>query len=54
MRYFDGTEAAKPTAAAAMNFIANTDAAIFDMRRKGAGRCRGLSESRAVTMIAVG
>lgn len=37
MRYFDGSPAAKPTAAAAMNFIANTDAVIFDMRRNGGG-----------------
>lgn len=37
MRYFDGTPAAKETAAAAMNFIANADAVIFDMRRNGGG-----------------
>ena len=37
MRYFDGTPEAKPTAAAAMNFLANADAIIFDMRRNGGG-----------------
>jgi C-terminal processing protease CtpA/Prc len=37
MRYFDGSPVAKPTAAAAMNFIAHTDAVIFDMRRNGGG-----------------
>lgn len=37
MRYFDGTAAAKPTAAAAMNFLANADAIIFDMRQNGGG-----------------
>lgn len=37
MRYFDGDPAAKPTAAAAMNFLANADAIIFDMRRNGGG-----------------
>ena len=37
MRYFDGSPDAKPTAAAAMNFIANADAVIFDMRRNGGG-----------------
>ena len=37
MRYFDGSDAAKPTAAAAMNFLANADAIIFDMRRNGGG-----------------
>lgn len=37
MRYFDGDPAAKPTAAAAMNFLANADAVIFDMRQNGGG-----------------
>lgn len=37
MRYFDGSEEAKPTAAAAMNFLANADAIIFDLRRNGGG-----------------
>ena len=37
MRYFDGGPDAKPTAAAAMNFLANADAIIFDMRRNGGG-----------------
>jgi C-terminal processing protease CtpA/Prc len=37
MRYFDGSPDAKPTAAAAMNFLANADAIIFDMRRNGGG-----------------
>ena len=37
MRYFDGSEEAKPTAAAAMNFLANADAIIFDMRQNGGG-----------------
>jgi C-terminal processing protease CtpA/Prc len=37
MRYFDGSADAKPTAAAAMNFLANSDAIIFDMRRNGGG-----------------
>jgi len=37
MRYFDGSPEAKPTAAAAMNFLANADAIIFDMRRNGGG-----------------
>lgn len=37
MRYFAGTPEARPTAAAAMNFIANTDAVIFDMRKNGGG-----------------
>lgn len=37
MRYFDGSDDAKPTAAAAMNFVANADAVIFDMRRNGGG-----------------
>lgn len=37
MRYFDGTEVAKETAAAAMNFLANADAVIFDMRQNGGG-----------------
>lgn len=37
MRYFDGRPDAKPTAAAAMNFLANADAIIFDMRRNGGG-----------------
>lgn len=32
MRVFDGSPEAKPTAAAAMNFIGHTDAVIFDMR----------------------
>lgn len=37
MRYFDGSPEARPTAAAAMNFIANADAVIFDMRPNGGG-----------------
>ncbi len=37
MRYFDGDPAAKPTAAAAMNFLATSDAIIFDMRQNGGG-----------------
>ncbi len=37
LRYFDGSPAAKPTAAAAMNFLANVDAVIFDMRQNGGG-----------------
>lgn len=37
MRYFDGSPEAKPTAAAAMNFLANADAIIFDMRQNGGG-----------------
>jgi C-terminal processing protease CtpA/Prc len=37
MSYFDGSEPAKPVAAAAMNFLANTDAVIFDMRNNGGG-----------------
>lgn len=37
MRYFAGTPLARPTAAAAMNFLANADALIFDMRKNGGG-----------------
>lgn len=37
MRSFDGHSEAKPTAAAAMNFLANVDAVIFDLRRNGGG-----------------
>ena len=37
MRYFDGNPAAKPTAAAAMNSLADADAIIFDMRRNRGG-----------------
>jgi len=36
-RYFDGAGEAGPTAVAAMNFLANCDALIFDMRRNGGG-----------------
>ena len=37
IRAFDGDPDAKPTAAAAMNFLANADAIIFDMRQNGGG-----------------
>ncbi len=37
MRYFAGTQRARPTAVAAMNFLANADALIFDMRKNGGG-----------------
>lgn len=37
MRYFAGTQLARPTAVAAMNFLANADALIFDMRKNGGG-----------------
>jgi C-terminal processing protease CtpA/Prc len=37
MRSFDGHVEAKPTAAAAMNFVGNADAVIFDMRNNGGG-----------------
>ncbi len=37
MRYFDGDPVARFTAAAAMNFLANADAIIFDMRQNGGG-----------------
>jgi len=36
-RYFSGLPEAEPTAAAAMGFLANTDAVIFDLRRNGGG-----------------
>jgi len=37
LRYFSGTREAGPTAAAAMNFLANTDAVIIDLRQNGGG-----------------
>jgi hypothetical protein len=37
MRYFAGTPRARDTAVAAMNFLANSDALIFDMRFNGGG-----------------
>lgn len=37
MRYFAGTPRARPTAEAAMAFLANADAIIFDMRKNGGG-----------------
>jgi tetratricopeptide (TPR) repeat protein len=37
MRFFAGTPRARPTAVAAMNFLANTDAIVFDMRKNGGG-----------------
>jgi C-terminal processing protease CtpA/Prc len=37
IRFFDGNEAAKATAAAALEFIANADAVIIDLRRNGGG-----------------
>jgi tetratricopeptide (TPR) repeat protein len=37
MRYFAGAPEARPTAVAAMNFLANADALIFDMRKNGGG-----------------
>jgi retinol-binding protein 3 len=40
MAYFDGSDEAKPVAAAAMNLLANTDAVIFDMRNNGGGSPR--------------
>lgn len=36
-RYFSGTPAARETAAAAMAFVSNCDALIFDMRKNGGG-----------------
>jgi len=37
MRYFSGSPDARTTATAAMNFLANADAIIFDMRQNGGG-----------------
>lgn len=37
MRYFSGAREAQATAAAAMNFVANVDALVFDMRKNGGG-----------------
>jgi hypothetical protein len=37
LRQFAGTPEAQPTAIAAMNFLANTDAIIVDLRRNGGG-----------------
>jgi len=37
MRYFSGSPHARATATAAMNFLANADAVIFDMRNNGGG-----------------
>ncbi len=37
MRYFAGNPEARPTAVASMNFLANADALIFDMRKNGGG-----------------
>lgn len=37
LRYFAGNPEARPTAAASMNFLANADALIFDMRKNGGG-----------------
>lgn len=37
MRYFAGNPEARATASAAMNFLGNVDAIIFDMRRNGGG-----------------
>lgn len=37
MRFFAGAPEARPTATAAMNFLAHVDAIIFDMRRNGGG-----------------
>jgi len=37
MRYFSGSPQARATATAAMNFLANADAIIFDMRKNGGG-----------------
>jgi tetratricopeptide (TPR) repeat protein len=37
MRHFAGSPLARDTAASAMNFLANSDAVIFDMRKNGGG-----------------
>ncbi|MHC4946818.1 MAG: S41 family peptidase [Planctomycetota bacterium] len=37
MRFFAGDPRARATATAAMNFLANVDALVFDMRRNGGG-----------------
>jgi hypothetical protein len=37
LNYLSGDPAARPTAAAAMNFVKNTDALIFDLRDNGGG-----------------